>query len=82
MMEVHAIIFKAAALEALDAPLHAGDELSLGGIPGFSFEITETTDGFPAAFADDDRIIGVVVGQFEDGSAAFEALEADFNLVI
>ncbi len=74
---VERILFRFPAFQALEGRSEFGADICQGGVTGLSLNVTPSTESFPARLAGGNRVIGVVVGQFQDGSLARFAFEAD-----
>jgi len=71
-MEISQIVFKKSAL--LGGPSNHGVN---GGPCGVSFEATPTAEVCPAPIADDDKVIGWVVGKLSNGQSTVQAIKTD-----
>lgn len=76
-MEVHHFLFRAEPLNALEGVSELGGHMIDGLASRLRFDVTPSTELDPAFLALGDGVVGVVVGQFEDGSPALLAGEFD-----
>jgi len=74
-MLIHSILFNRPALEALEGiPEHPPDVL-FAHLHGLGFNITISSELSSAGLAFRDGVVGVIVGQFENGAPALLALK-------
>lgn len=74
-MLIHSFLFDREALAALEGVPDHVFRVAPDRIHGIGFNITETSEISAAGLAFRDGVVGVIVGQFEDGRPAFRAFE-------
>jgi hypothetical protein len=79
-MLVERILFDLEALHALEGLLDGPVDVGFGDLHRLRFDVTPAADFDTATFALRDGVVGVVIGKFEDGSPALEALERDVDV--
>lgn len=82
MMLVHAISFHLPALQALEGAGKLAPQFLGGDLARLRLDVSPSAERLPAGFAFGDGIVGVVIGQFEDGPPTFQALKTDGNLIV
>jgi hypothetical protein len=84
-MQIHAILFDGPALHALEGVSEDFSDLLSDLIlcleHSFGLDVSPSPEFRSARLADSDGILGVVVGEFQDGTPAFLTLERDLDLV-
>ena len=81
-MQVHQVIFDTSAVARLAGTAGQSVQSRVSGLLlHLSFDLGPRSKEVAAVFASDRRVIGVLVGNLDDGSPTFKALKADCDAV-